>query len=328
MQTLSTLAELRQQCPQPCVAIGVFDGVHVGHQAVIRQAIVDARARSGTAVVLTFDPHPQTVLQPDKAPALLTSTAHKLRLIAELGVDACVVLKFDQAFAALTPEEFINRLCQSADRLQTICVGTRFHFGHSRAGNIRLIEQLAPRYGYTAREIEPVKVGEHLVSSTAIRQHLRQGHLDVAAAMLGRPYSVLGTVEHGDHLGQQLGFPTANVNPHHEALPPYGVYAVRAQIVEQASRLFPASSTNRRDACSTYPGIANLGHRPTVTGDSGARRLEVHLFDFDRDLYGTEIEVIFIQKIRDEQKFASLEALKTQIATDIATARAILHLPS
>lgn len=327
MQTLHTLDELRRHCPQPCVAIGVFDGVHVGHQQVIKQARDDARARGGTAVALTFDPHPQQVLQPDNAPPLLTTTAHKLRLIATLGVDAAVVLKFDLAFAALAPEEFIDRLCRHADRLQTICVGTRFHFGHNRAGNIRLIEQLAPRYGYTAREIEPVKVGEHLVSSTAIRQHIRQGHLDVAAAMLGRPYSVLGTVEPGDQLGRQLGFPTANLNPHHEALPPHGVYAVRVR-VGQTSGLSLSSPVDRRDACPTHAGIANFGHRPTVTGDTGAQRFEVHLFDFDRDLYGAEIEVIFVQKLRDEQKFASLAALKTQITADIATARAILHLPA
>jgi len=168
MQTLHTLAELHGRCPRPCVAIGVFDGVHVGHQAVIRQAIADARDRHGTAVVLTFDPHPQRVLQPDKAPPLLTATAHKLRLIAALGADATVVLKFDPAFAAQPPEQFIEQLCRNTDRLQTICVGARFHFGHHRAGNIRLIEALAARYGYTARAIAPVKVGDHLVSSTAI----------------------------------------------------------------------------------------------------------------------------------------------------------------
>lgn len=323
MQTLHTLAELHGRCPRPCVAIGVFDGVHVGHQAVIRQAIADARDRHGTAVVLTFDPHPQRVLQPDKAPPLLTATAHKLRLIAALGADATVVLKFDPAFAAQPPEQFIEQLCRNTDRLQTICVGARFHFGHHRAGNIRLIEALAARYGYTARAIAPVKVGDHLVSSTAIRQHLRQGHLDVVAAMLGRPYSVVGTVARGDQLGRQLGFPTANVNPHHEALPPYGVYAVRAK-VGRASCPSSLAGMDGLEACPTYPGIANLGHRPTVTGGAGARRLEIHLFDFAGDLYGAELEVVLVQKLRDEQKFASLDALRQQIAADIATAKRLL----
>jgi riboflavin kinase / FMN adenylyltransferase len=309
METLRTFEELGRRYPKPCVAIGVFDGVHVGHQAVIRQARDEARVRGGTSVVLTFDPHPQRILQPDKAPPLLTATAHKLRLIAQLGVDACLVLKFDQAFAGLAPEEFLDQLCRQADRLQVICVGTRFHFGHNRAGNIRLIERLAPRYGYTAREIEPVRIGEHLVSSTVVRQQVLRGHLDLAATLLGRPYSVLGTVQPGDHLGRQLGFPTANLNPHQEALPPNGVYVVHARLGEQH-----------------LPAVVNLGTRPTVTGGTHRRTLEVHLLDFDRDLYGQDLEVIFVAKLRDEQKFASLEALKHQISVDIAAARQRLNL--
>ncbi len=309
MHILHTLTEFAARCPQPCVAIGVFDGVHRGHQAVIRQAIAEACARGGTSVVLTFDPHPQRVLQPTKAPPLLTATPHKLRLIEQLGTAACLLLPFDHAFARLSAEEFVAQLCRHSDRLQAICVGARFHFGHDRAGNIRLLESLAMRYGYKACAVPPVRVGEHLVSSTAIRQHIQHGRLDLAAAMLGRPYSVLGTVARGDGLGRQLGVPTANLNPHNEALPPNGVYVARVRFADQH-----------------LPAVLNLGTRPTVTGGAHRRTLEVHLLDFDGDLYGQELEVVFVAKLRNEQKFASLEALTQQIRADIANARQRLNV--
>ena len=306
MQLFHTLEEMAGKFEKVCLAIGVFDGVHLGHQRVIGQAREDARAVGGTSVVLTFDPHPMQVLQPDKAPQLLTSTKHKLTLIEKLGVDACLVLTFDKSFSHLPAEKFIETLA-TTNRLQEICVGTRFRFGHNRTGDIRLLETLAPKYGFVAREIKPVKLEDEMISSTAVRQHVLNGRLDRAAAMLGRPFSVIGTVETGDHRGHELGFPTANLNPHDEVLPPDGVYAVRALTGQ-----------------GTFGGVANIGVRPTFEHHIPQRILEVHILNFDGEIHGQDVEVQFLQKLRDEKRFDSVDALRTQIAEDVRIARKLL----
>jgi len=302
-----TLEELTGHSHQACLAIGVFDGVHLGHQRVIGQARDDARKSGGASIVLTFDPHPMHVLQPDKALQLLTSTEHKLTLIAKLGVDACLVLTFDRAFSLTPAEQFIDSVARHANQLQEICVGTRFRFGHKRAGDVRLIDALAPKYGFVAREIKPVILDNEMISSTAIRQYAVGGRLDRAAAMLGRPFSVLGTVEAGDHRGRELGFPTANLNPHNEVLPPDGVYVVRAVIDGE-----------------TYGGVLNIGVRPTFPDRPPQRILEVHILDFDRAIYGRDVEVLFLQKLRDEKRFDTPDALQAQIGADIQAARRVL----
>jgi riboflavin kinase / FMN adenylyltransferase len=309
MQVFRTFEELAKHSQRVCLAIGVFDGIHLGHQRVMGQARDDARASNGTAVVLTFDPHPMRVLQPDKAPLLLTSTEHKLALINKLGMDACLLLTFDQPFSLTPPEEFINRVARQTNHLQEICVGTRFRFGHDRVGDVRLMETLAPQYGFVAKEIKSVMLGKEMISSTAIRQHVLNGQLDSAAAMLGRTFSILGTVESGDHRGRELGFPTANLNPHDEVLPPDGVYVVRVIVGEEQ-----------------FGGVVSIGMRPTFTDAQPRRVLEVHIFDFTRELYGQNVEVLFLAKLRDERKFESTEALKTQITADIDEARKLLDL--
>ncbi|HXI84479.1 MAG TPA: bifunctional riboflavin kinase/FAD synthetase [Verrucomicrobiae bacterium] len=307
MQIFRTFEELAKHSQKVCLAIGVFDGVHLGHQRVIGQAGDDARAAGGTSVVLTFDPHPLRVLQPDKAPLLLTSTEHKLTLLEKLGVDACLLLTFDKPFSLTPPENFVDTVARQTNHLQEICVGTRFRFGHDRAGDVRLMEALAPHYGFVAKEIKSVMLGEEMISSTAIRQHVLGGRLDRAAAMLGRTFSILGTVESGDQRGRELGFPTANLNPHNEVLPPDGVYAVRVVVGEEQ-----------------FGGVVNIGVRPTFAGMEPRRTLEVHILDFARELYGQNIEVLFLSKLRDEQKFVSAEALKMQIAADVCEARKVL----
>ena len=307
MQVLRTLEELSKNTQRVCLAIGVFDGVHLGHQRVIGQARDDARQVDGTSVVLTFDPHPMRVLQPDKAPQLLTATEHKLALIEKLGADACLALKFDRAFSLTPPEQFIDTVARTTNRLQEICVGTRFRFGHKRTGDVRLIEALAPKYGFIAKEIKSVMLDNEMISSTAIRQHVLGGRLDRAAAMLGRPFAVLGAVEAGDHRGHELGFPTANLNPHNEVLPPDGVYAVRAVIGQE-----------------THGGVVNIGVRPTFKDHHPQRTLEVHILNFDRAIYGQDVEVLFLQKLRDEKRFDSAEVLKAQIAADVQAARKLL----
>jgi riboflavin kinase/FMN adenylyltransferase len=307
MQIFRTFEELAKHSHGVCLAIGVFDGVHLGHQRVMRQARDDAQADGGTAVVLTFDPHPLRVLQPNKAPLLLTSTEHKLALIDKLGVDACLLLTFDKPFSLTPAEQFINTVAHQTNQLREICVGTRFRFGHGRTGDVRLMEALAPQYGFVAREIKSVMLGEEMISSTAIRQHVLSGQLDRAAVMLGRTFSILGTVESGDHRGRELGFPTANLNAHDEVLPPDGVYAVRVMIGSEQ-----------------FGGVVNIGVRPTFASARSLRVLEVHILDFTRELYDQKVEVLFLSKLRDEQKFASSEALKTQIAADVHATRQIL----
>ena len=307
MQVFRTFEELAKHSQKVCLAIGVFDGVHLGHQRVIGQAHGDARAAGGTSVVLTFDPHPLRVLQPDRAPLLLTSTEHKLMLLEKLGVDACLLLTFDKSFSLTPPENFVDAVARQTNHLQEICVGTRFHFGHNRAGDVRLMEDLAPKYGFIAKEIKSVMLGEEMISSTAVRQHVLGGRLDRAAAMLGRSFSILGTVEPGDHRGRELGFPTANLNPHNEVLPPNGVYTVRVVVGEEQ-----------------FGGVVNIGIRPTFASVQPLRVLEVHILDFTRELYGQNIEVLFLSKLRDEQKFVSAEALKTEIAADVCEARKVL----
>jgi riboflavin kinase / FMN adenylyltransferase len=307
MQLFRTFEELARHSQKVCLAIGVFDGVHLGHQRVIGQARNDARTTGGTSVVLSFDPHPLRVLRPDKAPLLLTSTDHKVALMGKLGADACLLLTFDKEFSLTTPEQFIDTVARQTNHLQEICVGTRFRFGHDRAGDVKLMEALAPKYGFVAKEIKSVMLGDEMISSTAIRQHVLNGQLDRAAEMLGRPFSILGTVEPGDHRGREIGFPTANLNPHNEVLPPDGVYAVR--VVIGSERL---------------GGVVNIGVRPTFTDIPPRRVLEVHILDVTRELYGHDIEVVFVSKLRNEQKFASVEELKAQISADIGTARSLL----
>jgi len=300
MRLLHTLAELATLGRPVHVAIGVFDGVHLGHQRVIREAV----AGDGVAVVLTFDPHPMRVLAPDKAPPLLTSTPHKLALMESLGPDAVLLLPFTREFADMLPETFLQQLAAPAHCLRRICVGARFHFGHNRTGNARLMERLAPRLGYTVTEIPAVATPDgETISSSAIRQHILHGRLDRATAMLGRPFSLLGTVEPGDHRGRSLGFPTANLNLHNEVLPPDGVYAGRV---------------------GHRPAVVNIGLRPTFQHATPRRLIEVHILDFSGDLYGQDLEVALIQKLRGELKFPSADALQQQIRADIALARQLL----
>ena len=307
MQVLRQLADLATLDRPLHVAIGVFDGVHLGHQRVIGQARHDAGPGTA-AVVVTFDPHPARLLNPAHAPPLLTSLSHKLRLLEPLGVDAVLVLCFDAALAATTAECFLDQLAAPAHRLRQVCIGARFHFGHHRTGNARLLERLAPAHHFVATEVPAVSTADgEAISSSAIRHHVQHGRLDRAAAMLGRPFSLLGIVAPGDQRGQTLGFPTANLSPHNEVLPPDGVYAVRVRLDEQL-----------------LAGVANIGRRPTFAHATPGRLLEVHLLDFAGNVYGRDLEVGFVARLRGEQQFADAAALRAQITADIARARQAL----
>ena len=304
-RVLRSISELADIGGPVVIAAGVFDGFHLGHRAVIDRAIAGARAAGGTPVVATFDPHPAAVLRPQSAPPLLTSTRHKIRLLADAGIAHVLVLGFDAAFAAQPPEIFIQALADACRPLREICVGEDWAFGKDRAGNLSLLTVLGKKLGFTATGHLPVIVDGKAVSSTAIRAAVESGALAEAARLLGREFSVLGTVIEGRRLGRTLGFPTANVRPESEQLPPNGVYAVRVLIDGKS-----------------HAGIANVGVRPTVSNEGVQRLVEVHLFDFSGDLYDCDIEVFFGRFVRPEQKFPDLDALRAQITSDVASVRA------
>ncbi len=282
--------------------MGVFDGVHAGHQAVIAKVVEAAASEGGLAGLLTFDPHPIQVIAPAKAPASLLETLdHKARVVSALGVRLFIPLHFDTAMAAMAADEFIKRL--AAAPLRTIAVGEDWRFGHRRAGDVSLLQRDAERYGFRLEAVPPLMFDGDRISSTRIRQAIHDGNLDEAAHMLGRRYAVSGPVVAGDQLGRQLGFPTANIATGNLQLPPGGVWVVRV------------SNADGRG----WNGVANLGTRPTVGGEK--RLLEVHLFDFSGDLYGENLEVSFEKHLRSEMKFPSLEALRDQISADVIAAR-------
>ena len=285
------------------LALGVFDGVHAGHQAVIQQAVRTAAHEGGLAGLLTFEPHPIRVIAPAKAPAsLLETLAHKESIARDLGVQLFIALHFDAEFAAMEATEFIERLTQAPVR--TIAVGEDWRFGHNRSGDVSLLRREADKHGFLLAAVSPVMFEGDRISSTRIRQAIRDGNLAAAAAMLGRPYAVSGKVMLGKQLGRTLGFPTANLATGDLQLPPDGVWAVRVT------------------APSGHPlgdGVANLGVRPTLGGQT--RLLEVHLFGFSGDLYGRNLEVQFVKFLRAEMTLPSLDALRLQITQDAQTAR-------
>lgn len=284
------------------LALGVFDGVHLGHQAVIAAAVDAAEREGGLAGLLTFDPHPIHVIAPGKAPSSLLETLdHKARVVGGLGVELFIPLHFDAAMASMDAAEFVARL--TAAPVRTMAVGEDWRFGHKRAGDVSLLRKEAERRGFQLESVAPVMFEGDRISSTRIRQAIHDGNLDEAARMLGRRYSVSGEVVKGDQLGRQLGFPTANIATGNLQLPPDGVWAVRVN--DAASR--------------GWDGVANLGVRPTVGGNE--RLLEVHLFGFSGEIYGENLEVCFHQHLRPEMKFPSLDALKERIASDVQAAR-------
>ena len=306
MKIIRDLTELGVPSQRACLAIGVFDGVHLGHQQVIRQTISDAQRQGAIPVVITFDRHPNSVVAPERTPPLIYSLAQKLRVIASIGPQAAFLIQFDRAFSEQSGEVFIRELARGFGQIQSICVGSNFTFGHKRSGNVALLKTLGQELKFAVHGLAAVSLDGKTVSSTRIREAIRNGNLDAASQMLGRTYAVAGSVTQGDQLGRELGFPTANLDVTGLALPPDGVYAVH--VCAQGE---------------SYRGVLNIGHRPTLQTPEALRRFEVHVLDFDGDLYGQEIEVIFGEKLRDEQKFPSLEALTQQIARDIAAARGL-----
>lgn len=327
MNVLHNATDLNPGPRKVCLAIGVFDGVHLGHQQIIRQTVTDARQHGGLAMVVTFDRHPCAIVAPDRVPPLIYSPPQKLRAIESLGADALLEFTFDLAFSQLTGEQFVRNLANDLNSggarsckpptnkaagvaaghrsaLQSICVGADFVFGHKRSGNVPLLRQLGGELNFQVHGLAAVALDGETVSSTRIREVVRLGDFDAASQMLGRAYSLAGQVVRGDQLGHQLGFPTANLHTTGLLLPPNGVYAAHASV-----------------AGKSLQAVLNIGRRPSVSNSTLTPRVEVHLLDFQNDLYGRELEVAFVAKLREEQKFDSLDELKAQIARDITAAR-------
>ncbi|WAC21215.1 bifunctional riboflavin kinase/FAD synthetase [Luteolibacter sp. SL250] len=304
MITVNRLEDLPALDAPLHLALGVFDGVHIGHRAVIGRAVDAARRQGGLAGVLTFDPHPIRVIAPAKAPSsLLATLGHKAHIVGGLGAELLIPLRFDQELAAMDAARFLDQLL--AAPVRTIAVGEDWRFGKGRHGDVELLQSRAETSGFRLEAVPPVMIEGERVSSTRIRQAIRDGNLSAAATLLGRPYSVCGPIVHGRHLGRTIGFPTANVSTGDAQLPPDGVWAVTTALPDG----------------KVHQGVANLGVRPTVDGTT--RALEVHLFDFSEEIYGTELEVTFVEFLRPEKKFADFTALQRQIEADAAAARKI-----
>jgi len=305
LHLLRHIEDLAQLQGPVVLAIGVFDGLHLGHRAVIDRACQIAAEQGGTPVVVTFDPHPIKVLRPDQAPRLLVNTEHKLRLLAEAGLQHVLLIRFDWDFCRMPATEFAQAMIDAANPLGGIVVGESWRFGKDRGGDLALLQELARQNQFHTTGVPPVEVEGEVVSSTRIRAMITEGNLKGAEQLLGRRFSVFGRVVEGDHRGRQLGFPTANVLVGGEQFPPDGVYATAARLDHE-----------------WLPSVTNLGWRPTVKTDQDKTRLlETHLLHGSHNLYGKEIEVRFDRWLRGEQRFESLEALQSQIQRDAAAAR-------
>jgi riboflavin kinase/FMN adenylyltransferase len=301
MKIIHAANELKPAGCKVCLAIGFFDGVHLGHQQIIRQTIADAHQHEALALVLTFDRHPNAIVAPDRVPPLIYSLPQKLRAIESLGADTLLLIHFDEKFSRQTGEEFVRSLARDVGQIESLCVGADFVFGHKRSGDVPLLKKLGGEIGFAVHGLAAVSLDGQIVSSTRIREIIRAGDLDAVSQMLGRPYAISGRVVEGERLGQQLGFPTANLDVAGLALPPNGVYAGLANFRGKA-----------------YRAALNIGFRPTVASGSQIVYVEVHMITFSGNLYGDELEVEIGRKLREEKKLASMAELREQIARDIA----------
>ena len=297
--------DLQHSLNHPIITLGTFDGVHIGHQKLIEQLVSWAQHVEGNAVIITFDQHPRVVLSGLERLSI-TSLEHRLVLFERLGVDACVVLEFNKELASVSAEEFALQYFGDRLNAQGALLGFDCRFGRGARGNIDLLEKMSPKLGMEVRAFEQQSIGSLVPSSTAIRKAIRTADLKAASAMLGRPVSILGQVVEGDRRGGAIGFPTANIAPHHEILPPYGVYACTVSM-----------------RGITFKAVSNIGVRPTIVAN-GDQTVESHILDFEGDLYGQVLEVEFHRHLRSEIQFSGLDELRAQIAKDTEQARQVL----
>ena len=279
---------------------GTFDGVHEGHKAILQEVVRHAREINGESVLLTFEPHPRKLLFPGQPLGIITPLQPKLQLLADTGIDHIVIVPFTKEFAALTAQQYIEEFMVGKFHPSCIIIGHDHRFGHDRKGGIDLLKQYAPIYNYELVEIPAQLIDKATVSSTKIRMAITAGHVEEAANMLGRPYELAGTVVHGSKLGRTLGYPTANLQPSdpEQIIPATGIYAIKAK---HGGRL--------------YDAMLSIGYNPTVT-DKKELRIEANIFDFDKDIYGDELTLLLVKRLRDEVRFDSLQSLTDQLARD------------
>ena len=284
------------------LTLGVFDGLHLGHQKIMETVVERAGAISAVPTVITFDPHPRAVLHPASAPPLLQTLDQRLAAFEVLGIEQTIIIRFNKKFAGQEAETFIKETIHERLQAREVYLGKGFEFGKNRGGNIELLKKMSEELGFYAAEVPEVRLRGHRISSSRIRHLLAEGRVNLARRMLGRPYGVEGTIIRGDRRGHTIGFPTANLKPKNRVIPKFGVYAT-ATLIEGAWRR----------------SITNIGVRPTFEKDSDPS-IETYIFDFDGDLYGDVLRVRFLHRIRDERKFAGIEELKNQIKKDSQTA--------
>jgi len=284
------------------LTLGVFDGLHLGHQLIMKTVVERARAINAVPTVITFEPHPRAVLHPESAPPLLQTFDQKIEALTVLGIEQTIVVHFDNAFAQIRAEDFLRDVVVDRLHAKEVYLGRGFFFGHNREGNIELLRRVREQLGFVADEVSEVRLRGKRIGSTIIRQLLADGRVNLARRMLGRPYGVEGPVARGDARGVGLGFPTANVQPHNRVIPRRGVY-VTSTLIEGKWRR----------------SVTNIGVRPTF-GDALKPSVETHVIDWTGDLYGDVLRVRFLHRLRDEKKFGSVDELKTQIESDVARA--------
>jgi len=292
--------------PSPVIPLGNFDGIHMGHQEIFRVLRREAADCGGTTIVVTFHPHPLKVLCPERSPRLITSFTEKIELIRSCGIDILVCVAFTREFAKWEPDRFVDEILAKKLAVSKVLVGEDFRFGKDRKGDLIYLKKAGIRHGFSVRRIKPVKITGREASSTRIRYCIQKGLIRESSALLGRPYQISGVVQHGDQRGRELGFPTANIQSEAELLPPNGAYAVWVTL------------GNR-----TIPGIANLGVRPTFSGDRLC--IEVHLFDFNEDIYTETLKIHFVEWLREERAFPGVRELVQQIKNDAGKAREVLR---
>ena len=284
------------------LTLGVFDGLHLGHQKIMQKTVERAKATNSVATAITFDPHPRAVLYPENAPPLLQTLDQRLANFGVLGIEQAIVIRFDKEFADQNAEEFLRDIVYDRLQAREVYLGKGFAFGKNRGGNIELLRKMSEKLGFVADEVEEITLRGQRISSSKIRHLLADGKVNLARRMLGRPYGVEGQIVRGDQRGRTIGFPTANLKPQNRVIPKYGVYAT-ANLIDGVWRR----------------SITNVGVRPTFEGDKEPS-IESYIFDFDGDLYGDVLRVRFLHRIRDERKFSGIDELKNQIAKDSQTA--------
>lgn len=307
MRVLLSLDEATGQFRQPVVTVGNFDGVHLGHRAIIDEAVAQANSHGRDCLLVTFEPHPQLVIGRRPLLSLLTTLDDKLSLLSQFPITAAIVIPFTLDIARTEPEVYVHQVYVERLNVSELVVGYSHAFGRSGAGNTDLLQVMGAQYGFQVHVVPPVMVDGEVVNSTRIRDLITTGRMQEAARLLGHPYTMSGLVIHGDGRGRQLSFPTANLQmpSSHKLIPAHGVYAVRARLDDR-----------------WWPGVMNIGVRPTF--EAGTVSSEVHLLEFQGDLYGLDLHIEVVERLRAEQRFATVEALRAQIAADVAHARQVL----